>query len=68
LRKTKEGEANIEVANVRVPRYLIYYKVKKQEESWEWWHGVLPNEMEASRLSAQSRNTKSLPYVETERK
>jgi hypothetical protein len=31
--KTKEGEASIEVANVRVPRYLIYYKVKKQEES-----------------------------------
>jgi hypothetical protein len=28
-----------------VPRYLTYYKVKKQEEPWEWWHGVLPNEM-----------------------
>jgi hypothetical protein len=32
LGKTKEGEANTEVANVRVPRYLTYYKVKKQEE------------------------------------
>jgi hypothetical protein len=55
---------------MRINRYLKITKGrdKKNVGSQKIRHRGLPNEMEASRQSAQRQNTKSLSFVQTERK